>query len=72
MPHFVAHVELLFDAASLEAAGREIRRLQEAAAAAGFDLRSAEVVPALPQVAEDNGWTSYGPIKPPEEPGATD
>ena len=50
-----------FEAETIEAAGREIRKLSEAAAAAGFSIQSAQVEPMPPEKPESAGGTAYGP-----------
>jgi hypothetical protein len=63
----MAKSEFRFEAESLDAAGHELRRLQTAAAAVGFDLRRGEVVPAPPEEEDDAGPTYYGPLRQPQE-----
>jgi hypothetical protein len=62
MPTFLAEVELRFECDSQEAAGAALRRLSEAAQAAGFDLKRGRVVPAPPDEDDDSGWTDYVPL----------
>lgn len=59
MPRFIAEVSFRFEAESLETAGAEISRLQQAAMAVGFELKRGRVTNAPPQ--DKGGWTSYGP-----------
>ena len=65
MPLFDARVEFRFEAESLEAGKRAIRRLTEAARAVGFDVIRGQVEPAAENDASSSGWTSYGPRVPP-------
>jgi hypothetical protein len=57
MPRFIAEVSFRFEAESLETAGAEIRRLQQVAVAAGFELERGRVTDAPPD--DEGGWTSY-------------
>jgi hypothetical protein len=60
VPTYLASVEFRFERESVEAAGAALRRLQEAAQAAGFDLVRGSVAPAAEDDEESRG-TSYGP-----------
>jgi hypothetical protein len=59
---FRAEVVFRFEAESLEAAGSDLRRLQQAARDAGFESMSARVEPDEPE--ERIGGTPYAPIGP--------
>lgn len=61
MEAFFADVRLRFEAESLEAAGRALRRLQQVAQGAGFELREGKVTPAPEDEERSEGWTGYGP-----------
>jgi hypothetical protein len=61
VPKFSANVEFRFDCESVEAASTALRRLQEAAQGAGFDLVRGTVTPAVDDEDEAPG-TSYGPL----------
>jgi hypothetical protein len=58
-----ANVTFRFRAESVAAAGGELRRLKEAAAEVGFDLRRGKVEPAKPEPSTREG-TSYVPLDP--------
>lgn len=62
MEDFELQGRFRFRAESLEAAGAEIRRLQEAAEQAGFEMSTGTVVPAPPDDEPEDGWTGYAPI----------
>jgi hypothetical protein len=61
MPRFLAEVEFTFEAESLDAVGAELRRLSQAAEAAGFEMRRGQTAPAPPDE-DDSGPTGYGPL----------
>jgi hypothetical protein len=61
MPTFLASVEFRFECESVRAAGAALRRLQEAAQAAGFELVRGSVAAAADDEEESRG-TSYGPL----------
>ena len=67
MLSFRADVVASFEAASLESAGRELRRLVEAARSAGFELEIGRVESGDGPRARE-GWTGYGPLDPDEAP----
>ena len=63
MPTFRAEVRLDFESESLELAGRELRRLADAAKEVGFEFRTARVDPKPSDEAESlSGWTLYAPL----------
>ncbi|MBD0330641.1 MAG: hypothetical protein ICV64_11135 [Thermoleophilia bacterium] len=64
MPPFVATLEFRFEAESLESVGRELRRLQQVASPAGFELVRGTAAPAPPDEPKPGGWTSYPPLDP--------
>jgi hypothetical protein len=64
MPLFLADVQFRFEAEALESAGSELRRLQEAARAVGFELRRGQVAPAPPEEEDDRRGTPYYPLTP--------
>jgi hypothetical protein len=59
VPTFVAEVEFTFESEG-DAVGAALRRLQQAARDAGFDLVRGKAAPAPPED-DGSGWTSYGP-----------
>jgi hypothetical protein len=59
---FRAEVVFRFEAESLETAGSDLRRLQQAARDAGFESMSARVEPDEPE--EHTGGTPYTPVDP--------
>jgi hypothetical protein len=61
MPRFLAEVEFRFECDRLEAASAELRRLQQVAQDAGFDLIRARTTPAPPEE-DDSGPTGYVPL----------
>jgi hypothetical protein len=61
MSRLRAEAIFTFDAPSIEAGGRRLRELQEAARQVGFELRRAEVQPDDPEDRDDDGWTPYAP-----------
>lgn len=61
MQTFTAEVEFRFRATSLEAAGKELVRLSEAAREAGFELRRGQVEPAGSNE-DERGPTWYAPL----------
>jgi hypothetical protein len=68
MPTLDARVTLRFEAASVEAAGPALRRLQEVTRQAGFQLVEGVVGPAAPPREKDRGGgTPYSPLVPPNE-----
>ena len=60
---FRAEVMLDFEAESIETAGRELRRLEEAVREVGFAFRTARVEPQLPEDRDPSGWTPYAPLE---------
>ena len=67
VPLFMAKVEFRFEAEGLDAAGHELYRLQSVADAAGFDVKSGEIVPAPPEEEDDGGPSYYVPLTPQQE-----
>jgi hypothetical protein len=63
MPHFVAHVELQFEAENLAAGGARLRELQAAASTVGFKLKDGRVEPEPepPPETGHEGWIKYTP-----------
>jgi hypothetical protein len=61
MKTFRAEAEFLFAADSLEATSAEIRRLVEATAAVGFELKRVKVEP-IPAGDDEDDWKNYGPL----------
>lgn len=59
-----AEVVFRFEGQSVASGGRQLRRLQEAAGAAGFELESARVEPGGPEQASSHG-TAYAPLEAP-------
>jgi hypothetical protein len=59
---FRAHVAFQFESESLEAAGQALRRLQQAARAAGFELETGRVDPWEPDAPSGGSGTPYGPL----------
>ena len=63
MERFVAEVKLSFDAPDLRSGGEALRRLRDAAQAAGFEMHGGRVRPATPE--DDTASTSsYVPRDP--------
>jgi hypothetical protein len=61
---FRAKVDFRFEAESLETAGRDLRRLQQVARDAGFELISGRVDPDGSDERDRAGGTPYAPIDP--------
>jgi hypothetical protein len=61
METFFADVRMRLEAESIEAAGGALRRLEELARDAGFELREGKVVPAPSDGPDTEGWTGYAP-----------
>lgn len=61
MPRFEVEAVLSIEADGIEALGGALRRLTDAASAAGFELQSAKATPADERPEPDDGWTGYGP-----------
>jgi hypothetical protein len=68
MAKFVVELRFRLEADSLESAGGAVRHLQQAVAANGFELADAEIRPESGDE-PDPGWTSYGPLVGPPDPG---
>jgi hypothetical protein len=51
-----------FESESLEAAGQALRRLQQDARAAGFELETGRVEPWEPDAPSGGSGTPYGPL----------
>ena len=64
MPSFEAEVVFHFESQSIEAAGRELRQLHEAADEMGFQLTTARVKPRPPDAPPAARGTSYAPLEP--------
>jgi hypothetical protein len=65
LTNFTAEIEFQVACISLQAAGRELRRLSEAAATAGFTLIRARVLPTSADQDDPSAGTSYGPLTDP-------
>ena len=61
MQRFRAEVVFTFEASGIEAGGRRLHELSNAAQAVGFELRSAEVHPDEHEGGDDAGWTPFAP-----------
>jgi hypothetical protein len=57
---FFADVRLRFEAESAEAAGGALRRLEQVARDAGFELREGKVTPVPEDERDPEGWSGYG------------
>jgi predicted TIM-barrel fold metal-dependent hydrolase len=65
VPPFNAKVVFRFEAESVEAAGRELRRLARAAAAVGFELEQGRVEPRPADPEDGQDCTGYAPLDEP-------
>lgn len=61
LPAFVAHVELRFEAESLQACAGRLNALTGLLRAEGVELRQARAEPAPPEPSEADGWVRYTP-----------
>ena len=61
MPVFAAHVELRFDAESLQACGSRLNELTTLLRTHGVELRSGRIEPAPPEPSGETGWVRYTP-----------
>ena len=61
MQAFVAHVELRFEAESLEACGGRLNALAQVLRAEGVELAGGRVEPAQPEPSKSEGWLRYTP-----------
>jgi hypothetical protein len=62
LPTFVAHVEFRVTAESVDAGGKRLRELANAADSVGFEMKTGRVEAARLSVdADADAWTGYAP-----------